>query len=84
MKTSMLETEPDPTLSGPEKLLNHRLTVVKEYAKWCLLREYPLPSSSEARKTELLREVFELGEELKLTKRDTVWLLYRGLFSESF
>ncbi len=79
----MLETKPDLTLADPEKLLNHRLTVVKEYAKWCLFREYPLPTSSEARKTELLREMFQLGEQLKLTKRDTVWLLYRGLFSES-
>lgn len=79
----MLETVPDQTPADPNQLLNHHLAVLKEYAKWCLLREYPLPPASEARKAQLLLEMFELGERLKITKRDTVWLLYRGLFVES-
>ena len=79
----MLETVPGQTPADPDKLLTHHLAVLKEYAKWCLLREYPLPPASEARKTELLLETFDLGERLKMTKRDTVWLLYRGIFAES-
>ncbi len=83
VKTNVLETVPGQTPADPDKLLNHHLAVLKEYAKWSLLRAYPLPPASEARKTELLRETFKLGERLKMTKRDTVWLLYRGLFAES-
>ncbi len=79
----MLETVPGQTPPDPTKLLKHHLAILQEYAKWCLLRAYPLPPASEARKTELLRETFELGERLNMTKRDTVWLLYRGLFAES-
>ena len=55
-------------------------TVLREYAKWCLLRGYSFPPSREAHRTQLVKEFFDLGQTFKLTEREMVLLLFRGLF----
>ena len=58
------------------------LNVFQEYGKWCLLRGYAPPPESEARRIQLLRQLFEFAPLLNLTDRGAVWLLYNGLFDQ--
>ena len=57
-------------------------TVLREYAKWSLKRGYSFPPSREKHRTELVKEFFELGQTFKLTKREMVLILFRGLFPD--
>ena len=74
---------PGTSLADPKEQMTLCLNVLQEYAKWCLLRGYVPPEESEARRIQLLRQLFELAPLLNLTDRDAVWLLYNGLFSEN-
>ena len=69
-------------LADPKEQITLCLSVLREYAKWCLLRGYTPPPESEARRIELLRQFFELAPLLSLTDRDAVWLLYYGLLTQ--
>ena len=69
-------------LADPKEQITRCLNVLQEYAKWCLLRGYVPPPESEARRIQLLRQLFEVAPLLNLTDRDIVWLLYNGLFSQ--
>ena len=70
--------------ADPKEQMTLCLNVLQEYAKWCLLRGYAPPPESEARRIQLLRQLFEFAPLLKLnlTDRDAVWLLYNGLFDQ--
>lgn len=59
--------------------LRRQVTVLREYAKWCLLRGYVFPPSRESHRRELIREFFQAGAKVQLTERDMVLLLFRGL-----
>ena len=67
--------------ADPKEQMTLCLNVLQEYAKWCLLRGYVPPEESEARRVQLLRQLFEVAPLLNLTDRDAVWLLYNGLFN---
>ncbi len=76
----MVEVVTNTSLADPKERMTLCLNVLQEYAKWCLLRGYAPPPESEARRIQLLRQLFEVAPLLNLTDRDTVWLLYNGLF----
>ena len=76
----MVEAVSNTGLVDSKEQMTLCLNVLKEYAKWCLLRGYMPPPESEARRLQLLRQLFELAPLLNLTERDAVWLLYNGLF----
>jgi hypothetical protein len=63
--------------------IRHHVIVLREYAKWCLLRDYAFPPSRESHRRELMQQFLEMGAEVKLTERDMVLILYRGLFNQS-
>ena len=76
---------PDPAgtgLADAKDQMTRCLNVLQEYAKWCLLRGYAPPPESEARRIQLLRQLFEVAPLLNLTDRDAVWLLFNGLFDQ--
>ncbi len=78
----MVEVVTNTSLADPKERMTLCLNVLQEYAKWCLLRGYAPPPESEARRIQLLRQLFEVAPLLNLTDRDTVWLLYYGLFNQ--
>ena len=69
-------------LADPKAQMTLCLNVLQEYAKWWLLRGYAPPPESEARRIQLLRQLFEVAPLLNLTERDAVWLLYNRLFNQ--
>jgi hypothetical protein len=64
---------------SPEERLLRQITVLREYAKWCLLRSYVFLPSRESHRRNLMREFFQMGAQVQLTERDMVLLLFRGL-----
>ena len=78
----MVEAVTKTSLADPKEQMTLCLSVLQEYAKWCLLRGYAPPPESEARRIQLLRQLFEIAPLLNLTERDAVWLLYNGLFDQ--
>ena len=68
--------------ADPKEQMTLCLNVLQEYGKWCLLRGYAPPPESEARRIQLLLQLFEFAPLLNLTDRDAVWLLYNGLFDQ--
>lgn len=63
--------------------IRHRAIVLREYAKWCLLRDYAFPPSRESHRKELMQQFLEMGAEVKLTERDMVLMVYRGIFDRT-
>ncbi len=78
----MVEAASGTGRADPKEQMTLCLNVLQEYAKWCLLRGYAPPPESEARRIQLLRQLFEVAPLLNLTDRDAVWLLYKGLFDQ--
>ena len=78
----MVEAVSSTGLADPKDQMILCLNVLREYAKWCLLRGYTPPPESEARRIQLLGQLFEVAPSLNLTERDVVWLLYNGLFTQ--
>ena len=79
----MVEAATKTGLADPKEQMTLCLNVLQEYAKWCLLRGYVPPPESEARRIQLLCQLFEVAPLLNLTDRDAVWLLYNGLFNQN-
>ena len=79
-----MEAVTNTVRADPKEQMTLCLNVLQEYAKWCLLRGYTPPPESEARRIQLLRQLFEIAPLLNLTDRDAVWLLYNGLFDQKF
>ncbi len=78
----MVEAVSNTSLADPKEQMTLCVNVLQEYAKWCLLRGYAPPPESEARRIQLLRQLFEVAPLLNLTERDAVWLLFNGIFNE--
>ena len=78
----MVEAVSGTSLADPKEQMTLCLNVLREYAKWCLLRGYAPPPESEARRIQLLGQLFEVAPSLNLTERDVVWLLYNRLFTQ--
>jgi hypothetical protein len=70
-------------LDEVKEQIRHHATVLREYAKWRLVRDYTFPPSRESHRRELMRLFLEMGEEVKLTERDMVLMLYRGVFKQT-
>ena len=70
-------------LDETKEQIRHHAIVLREYAKWALLRGYVFPPSRESHREELVRQFLTMGAEVKLTERDMVLMLYRGLFQPS-
>ena len=56
-----METVNNTGLADPKEQMTRCLNVLQEYAKWCLLRGYAPPPESEARRIQLLRQLFEIA-----------------------
>jgi hypothetical protein len=56
-----VEAVTNPALADPKEQMTLCLNVLQEYAKWCLLRGYAPPPESEARRIQLLRQLFEIA-----------------------
>ncbi len=78
----MVEAVSNTSLADPKEQMTLCVNVLQEYAKWCLLRGYAPPPESEARRIQLLRQLFEVAPLLNLTERDAVWLLFNGIFNQ--
>ena len=78
----MVEAISNTSLADPKEQMTLCVNVLQEYAKWCLLRGYAPPPESEARRIQLLRQLFEVAPLLNLTERDAVWLLFNGIFNQ--
>ncbi|MFQ6026793.1 MAG: hypothetical protein ACE5Q6_04675 [Dehalococcoidia bacterium] len=76
----MVQAVAQPQSADSKEQVRYYQTVLREYAKWCLLRGYSFPPSRETHRVELVKEFFELGQTFKLTEREMVLLLFRGLF----
>ena len=66
-----------------QKRLEHYATVLREYAKWSLLRGYQFSRFVESQREQLVRRFFTAGAHAQLTQRDLVLLLYRDILQES-
>ncbi len=66
-----------------KKRLEHYATVLREYAKWSLLRGYQFSKFAESQREQLVRRFFTAGAQAHLTQRDLVLLLYRDILRES-
>ena len=67
-------------LEEPKEQIRHHSIVLREYAKWSQIRGYVFPPSRESHRRELMQQFLKMGEDVKLTERDVVLLIYRGLF----
>jgi hypothetical protein len=70
-------------LDDLKEQIRHRAIVLREYAKWSLLRDYGFPPSRESHRQELMQQFLEMGAEVKLTERDMVLMVYRGIFDRT-
>ncbi len=68
---------------GQKKRLEHYAAVLREYAKWSLLRGYQFSQFTESQREQLVRRFFTAGAQAQLTRRDLVLLLYRGILQDS-
>ena len=68
----------EQTLANPKKVMLHDLALLREYARQVILQKEAL-THNEDFKERLLQEFLAMGNSLKLTERDLVVLLYRGL-----
>ena len=73
----------DNSSDDQKKRLEHYATVLREYAKWSLLRGYQFSQFAESQREQMVRRFFTVGAKVRLTKRDLVLLLYRGIFKQS-
>jgi hypothetical protein len=80
-----LEERPEDLIENREnrkEQIRRQVTVLREYAKWRLLRDYAFPPSRESHRRDLMREFFQMGAQAQLTERDMVLLLLRGLLCD--
>ena len=77
--TANFELSPD----DQKKRLDHYAIVLREYAKWSLLRDYQFSAFAESQREQLVKRFFNTGAKVKLTRRDLVLLLYRDIFQKS-
>ena len=69
------------TASNPKELVAEHLAIIRGYAERALTGSASLDASEEADADSRMAELFAIGSSFKLTKREMVVLLYRGLFT---
>ena len=68
------------TLVDPEEQIAQHLPVLREYAGRALLRGERIPPYQMSDLGQRMREVLAIGQAFKLTEREIVSLVYKGLF----
>ena len=74
------------TLSPPDpkKAMLQNLTFLREYAKRVIVQGDGSLTPLEDVKDALIQEILKTGDTFKLTKRDVVMLLYKGVLPECY
>lgn len=68
----------EQALVKPKEVMLQNLALLREYARLVILQKEALTHNEEV-KERLLQEFLAMGDSLRLTERDLVVLLYRGL-----
>ncbi len=68
----------------PKKAMRQNLTFLREYAKRVIVQGDDSLTPLEDVKDALIKEVWKTGDAFKLTKRDVVTLMYKGVLPECY
>jgi hypothetical protein len=68
----------------PKKVMQQNLAFLREYARRAVVGEDDSLSALEDIKEALIQEVWKTGQSFKLTERDLVVLLYKGVLPECY
>ena len=68
----------------PKKAMQQNLTFIREYAKRVIVEGDSSLTPLEDVKDALVQEVWKTGDIFKLTKRDVVILMYKGVLPECY
>ena len=72
------------TPPDPKKAMQQNLTFIREYAKRVIVEGDSSLTPLEDVKDALVQEVWKTGDTFKLTKRDVVILMYKGVLPECY
>jgi hypothetical protein len=75
----MMETIKEELLADPKDVIRENLKFLREYARRLLLEEDDGLTVIEDFKDVLMHEFLAVGKPLKLTERDMMLLLFRGI-----
>ena len=62
----------DTVLATPRELMTEHLSVIRQYAKRCLVGEVTLSAAEDEDRAARMREFFAIGETFRLTGREMV------------
>ena len=68
-------------LADPKELFTEHLSSLRAYARKVMLREEELTVTEEYGKSDRMREFLAIGETFKLTEKELVASIYKGLFA---
>jgi hypothetical protein len=77
-----METIKEQLLADPKEVIREDLKFLREYARRLLLEEDDTLADIEDFKDILMEEFLTVGRALKLTDRDMVVLLFRGMLDK--
>lgn len=72
------------TPPDPKKVMQQNLAFLREYARRAIVGEDDSLNALEDIKEALIQEVWNTGQSFKLTERDLVVLLYKGVLPECY
>jgi hypothetical protein len=77
-----METTRPEALTNPKEIMRENLKFLREYARRLLTEEDDSLSPMEDFKDILMKEFLAVGKSLKLTERDLMVLLFRGILDK--
>lgn len=77
-----METIKEELLGDPKEVIREYLKFLREYARRLLLEEDDSLAAIEDCKDVLMQEFLAAGKSLKLTERDLMVLLFRGILDK--
>jgi hypothetical protein len=77
-----MENVKGESLADPREIIRDNLRFLREYARRLLLEEDDALTAIEDFKDILMREFLAVGQPLKLTERDMMVLLFRGILDK--
>jgi hypothetical protein len=77
-----METIKEELLADPKEVIRENLKFLREYARRLLLEEDDGLTVIEDFKDVLMQEFLAVGKPLKLTERDMMLLLFRGILDK--
>lgn len=72
-----------PNPPDPKRVMDLNLQFLRQYAKRVMVEGEDTPTALDDVTAELLEEVWNAAETFRLTPRDVVILLYKGILPES-